>query len=133
MPYKRGKFHHRWKGGRHLDSYGYILVYAPNHPNCIDGKYIREHRLVMSNHLKRPLEPTEHIHHINGDRTDNRFKNLELINRSKHAYNHGKKNSNLPSFKGRKHTKETKKKMRFAKLGKKRKGSRGQWILDSNK
>ena len=39
---------------------------------------IGEHRLVMARQLGRPLEEDEVIHHLNGDRTDNRLSNLEL-------------------------------------------------------
>ncbi len=42
------------------------------------GKYMLEHRVVMARHLNRALDPYETVHHINGDRADNRIDNLQM-------------------------------------------------------
>lgn len=60
-----------------VNNRGYMVVKAKGHSNANRGRILK-HRLIMSNHLGRPLLKGEEIHHINGDKLDNRIENLEL-------------------------------------------------------
>lgn len=63
---------------RYQDKHGYVFVKMPTHPNADWRGYVQEHRLVMSEHLGRPLERYECVSHKNGQNYDNRLSNLEL-------------------------------------------------------
>lgn len=75
-----GEKNHKWKGGRTKTTYGYILVYKPEHPFCTKQGYVKEHRLVMEKILGRYLTPEEIPHHKNEIKDDNRPENLRLFN-----------------------------------------------------
>ncbi len=74
---------HHPENGRYIDNYGYMQVRV--NPDDFffsmvkSGCYVLEHRLVMAKHLNRSLQSWEIVHHINGNRADNRIENLKIM------------------------------------------------------
>lgn len=86
---KSGKLNPKWRGGSSKMPDGRVLVFSPNHPFAgVAGKYVLRYRLVMERILGRYLQPNEIVHHINGDCTDDRPENLQVMNQSHHASLH---------------------------------------------
>jgi hypothetical protein len=87
----RREAHPSWKGGRILTKSGYWLVAVdPAHPMADANQKLYEHRLVMARVLGRSLARAEHVHHINGNRQDNRPENLELLSHREHMRRNSK-------------------------------------------
>lgn len=72
---RRGVRNPNWKGGRTVHQ-GYVLLHRPDHPHCDNDGYVRKHRLVVEEVLERRLPRSAVVHHRNGNRSDNRPKNL---------------------------------------------------------
>lgn len=81
-------------GNRFVDEKGYVLVRLakddPYYPMADNRGYVYEHRLMMARELGRCLEDWEIVHHNNGNTTNNRIDNLELIDARLHAALHPK-------------------------------------------
>lgn len=66
------------KGSGTLTKHGYRQIKKKDHPNARRDGTMFEHTYIMSQHLGRPLNKGETVHHLNGIRDDNRIENLEL-------------------------------------------------------
>lgn len=49
-----------------------------------------EHSVLMEAHIGRRLLPHECVHHIDGNRSNNKIENLQIMTRSEHARHHMK-------------------------------------------
>lgn len=95
--YGRGEHNPAWKGGRFISKKGYVFVRCPEHHRRGRNGYVLEHVLVMERHLGRSLiyysmahSSNEVVHHVNGEKSDNRIENLRLMTHSEHMTLHGK-------------------------------------------
>lgn len=73
----RGKESWAWKGGKSIHK-GYVLIYAPNHPRA-KSRMVPEHILVMEKHIGRYILVSEAVHHIDGNKLNNKLNNLMLF------------------------------------------------------
>lgn len=81
---RRGERNTCWRGGRTIQKSGYVHLYYPGRTN------VKEHRLVAEKALGRPLKSGEDVHHINGNKSDNRNTNLLICSASYHRCLHEK-------------------------------------------
>lgn len=83
-----GQLNSNWKGGRRFRATGYVMIkLLPDdffRPMADKAGYVFEHRLVVAKHLKRLLTSDEIVHHINGNKSDNRLKNLDILTLPEH-------------------------------------------------
>jgi hypothetical protein len=61
-----------WRGQEH----GYVVLYRPEHPNANKAGYVKEHVVVAAEAMGKPLPKGADVHHVSGDRSDNRNRNL---------------------------------------------------------
>lgn len=85
--YWGGENHPNWNGGRIIDDRGYVLIFKPNHPRSHTGRrYIFEHILMAEKALGRKLKKKEIVHHFNGNKADNRNRNILICTMSYHKW-----------------------------------------------
>ena len=74
--HNRGKHNPRYGGGRIPNGYGYAQLKDRGHPRANARGYVLEHVVVAERALGKPLPVGAEVHHVNGDKSDNRPGNL---------------------------------------------------------
>ena len=92
--------------GTILTNGGYVYVLKPDHPYANALGYLAEHRLVVEKRIGRYLLASEHVHHRNEIRTDNRDENLELMTKGAHTTEHNLLRRDELSRAGRRRTRD---------------------------
>jgi len=72
-------------GGRYVTPQGYVMVRVGHGRGA---EHRAEHRIVVERAIGRRLSSDEHVHHINGNRQDNRLENLEVLSNAEHQRVH---------------------------------------------
>lgn len=67
---------------------GYLWFYDPNHCLAYCNGMVYLHRHVASVKIGRWLDSEEHVHHIDGDKTNNCQSNLQIVSSSEHSKMH---------------------------------------------
>lgn len=79
------------KSGRKPITYttkGYKQLYMPEHPKSDKKGYVMEHIYVFEEYTGIQVPPNCCVHHLNGDKSDNRIANLSMMLTSAHTVYH---------------------------------------------
>ena len=84
----KGKQHFRWNQGKIVSQSGYVrLRVGVTHPLADSNGYANEHLIIWLS-AGRCLYDGDVLHHINGDKTDNRIENLQRMTKKEHNQLH---------------------------------------------
>jgi hypothetical protein len=84
---KPGAEHPNWRGGE-IRNKGYVYIHSPDHPRRDKRQYVKRAVLVVERTLGRFLLSSEHVHHRNEIKDDDRPENLEVLSPEAHSHRH---------------------------------------------
>ena len=79
---------------RRIAKNGYVYIWEPDHPLTHADGYVAEHRKVAWD-AGIVTEPTQHVHHLNGNRLDNGVTNLIALTNADHAMGHARERGTI--------------------------------------
>lgn len=85
---KKGSKAANWNGGMKTTKSGYRQILIPEHPRADSCGYVMEHIVVWERATGIPVPESCCIHHLNGDKTDNRIHNLCMMQHTAHTVYH---------------------------------------------
>ena len=85
---KKGEKGANWKGGVKTTHSGYRQRLCQGHPRADTGGYVMEHVLVWEEATGIPVPKNCCIHHLNGNKADNRIENLCMMEHTAHTVYH---------------------------------------------
>lgn len=78
-----------WKGGIRITTKGYRQILVPEHPRADSSGYVMEHIYIWERISGSAVPKGCCVHHLNGNKSDNRPENLCLMTTGAHtAYHH---------------------------------------------
>lgn len=78
----------KWNGGTRTTRSGYRQILYPEHPRADGDGYVMEHILVWEQATGVTVPLNCCIHHLNGNKSDNRIQNLCMMQHTAHTVFH---------------------------------------------
>ncbi len=85
---RKGEKASNWNGGIRTTKAGYRQALCPGHPRADKSGYVMEHILIWEQETGVPVPPNCCIHHLNGNKADNRIHNLCMMQHTAHTVFH---------------------------------------------
>jgi len=87
---RRGEKGANWKGGVSTSTKGYRMIHCHEHERADARGYVMEHIVIFERETGIKIPTNCCVHHINGNKQDNRIENLCMMTHSAHTAYHNR-------------------------------------------